>query len=180
MYHIKNDKRAKKSAKLICSALEKLMQNKEYKDITISDIQQISGVSRSTVYRNFDTTDDILRLMCDRGFDEIFSSRNGLYVSVNCFNYWYDNSSVLEALMKAGHVDYFAQAFNKHLIESNLLRKHLSSEVEYHYFSSLLSYAMVGILTAWIERGRKETKRELMQLVIRSISVVKPAMLIGL
>ena len=180
MYHIKNDKRAERSSELICNALSQLMQTKNYYDITISDIQQASGVSRSTIYRNFDTPDDILRLICDKGFDEIFSRKNGLYVSINCFNYWYDNSGVLEAMMRAGHVDYFAQAFNKHLTESGLLRKHLNSEEEYHYFSSMLSYAMVGALTAWIERGRKETKKELMQYIIRSANALKPAMLVGL
>ena len=180
MYHIKKDKRAERSAELICNAIEKLMQDKDYQDITISDIQHASGVSRSTFYRNFDTQDDVLRLMCDRGFDEVFSKKNGLIVSVNCFNYWYDNSDILEALMKAGHVDYFAQAFNAHLIERNILIKHLNSEAEYQYFSSLLSYGIVGILTAWIERGRKESKAELMPIVVRTIKALKPAMLIGL
>ena len=59
MYHI-NGKRKKDSAKLICEALVSLSKNKDFDDITISEISNVSTISRNTIYRLFDTKEDIL------------------------------------------------------------------------------------------------------------------------
>ncbi len=50
MYHIKQDKRAQTSVELICTGLKQCLREKSFENITISDIQRISGVSRSTFY----------------------------------------------------------------------------------------------------------------------------------
>lgn len=65
MYHIKEDKRAKASVELICGGLKRCLKEKSFESVTISDIQRVSGVSRSTFYRNFDRMEDVLALMCD-------------------------------------------------------------------------------------------------------------------
>jgi len=180
MYHIKNDKRSEASSEQISQAYIELLKTKDYRDITVSDIHHVSGISRSTFYRNFDTPDDIIKLLCDKGFDKIFESKYGLRISINCFNYWYDNSEILEMLMKAGQMDYFSQTFAAHLIDSGLLQKELGSDADYHYLAYMLSYSMAGFLSAWISRGRKETKAELLKCVLHSIKTLKPAMLISL
>lgn len=74
MYHIKEDKRAKASVELICDGLKRCLKEKSFESVTISDIQRVSGVSRSTFYRNFDRIEDVLALMCDRVFEEAFLS----------------------------------------------------------------------------------------------------------
>lgn len=51
MYHIKEDKRAKASVELICDGLKRCLKEKSFESVTISDIQRVSGVSRSTFYR---------------------------------------------------------------------------------------------------------------------------------
>ena len=65
MYHIKEDKRAQASVELICDGLKRCLKEKSFESVTISDIQRVSGVSRSTFYRNFDRIEDVLALMCD-------------------------------------------------------------------------------------------------------------------
>ena len=74
MYHIKEDKRAQASVELICGGLRRCLKEKSFESVTISDIQRVSGVSRSTFYRNFDRMEDVLALMCDRVFEEAFAS----------------------------------------------------------------------------------------------------------
>ena len=73
MYHIKNDKRAQTSAELICAGLLACMREKPFARITITDVQRASTVSRSTFYRNFDGLEDVLALLCDRGFQTVFA-----------------------------------------------------------------------------------------------------------
>ena len=78
MYHIKNDKRAQASSELICAGLLACMKEKPFARITITDVQHASTVSRSTFYRNFDCLEDVLALLCDRGFQAVFTEYNAL------------------------------------------------------------------------------------------------------
>ena len=46
------------------------MENKDYKDITITDITNKAGVNRITFYRNFDSKDEIINKHLEKSFDE--------------------------------------------------------------------------------------------------------------
>lgn len=59
MYHGKN-KTALLSQQLMAEALTQLMDQKAYKDISVSELCQLSGVSRQTFYSLFQTKDNIL------------------------------------------------------------------------------------------------------------------------
>ena len=48
MYHIKDDKRCEKSTELIISSVMELTKEKTLNEITISDVQERSTVSRAT------------------------------------------------------------------------------------------------------------------------------------
>ena len=111
MYHIKNDKRARASTELICAGLLACMKEKPFARITITDVQRASTVSRSTFYRNFDCLEDVLALLCDRGFQAVFSEYNALPPEQRgsrakaVFQYWFRNSAVLEALVQIHRTD---------------------------------------------------------------------------
>ena len=70
MYHIKNDKRCLRSAALIADALERLLDQKIFADISVSDLQRESGVGRSTFYRLFDNIDDVVTYLVDEKFKD--------------------------------------------------------------------------------------------------------------
>ena len=111
MYHIKNDKRAQASSELICAGLLACMKEKPFARITITDVQHASTVSRSTFYRNFDCLEDVLALLCDRGFQAVFTEYNALppaqrgSLAKAVFQYWFRNSAVLEALVQIHRTD---------------------------------------------------------------------------
>ena len=102
MYHIKNDKRAYMSAELISSGLLELIKTVPFEQITISDIQRVSTVSRSTFYRNFDCIEDVLMLLCDRSFDAAIkrAEETGEEIRIAVFRYWFENVSLLETIVK--------------------------------------------------------------------------------
>lgn len=101
MYHIKQDKRAQTSVELICTGLKQCLREKSFENITISDIQRISGVSRSTFYRNFDRIEDVLALMCDRVFEEAFSSGYA-NISESVFRTWFRHADMIETVVSIG------------------------------------------------------------------------------
>lgn len=71
MYHISNDKRAKKSAELIYQGLLACLEHKSFDQITVTDLQKASGVARTTFYRAFDNISDVLYWKCNLCFQEV-------------------------------------------------------------------------------------------------------------
>lgn len=162
MYHIKRDKRAEASVELICAAVLKLLEEKPFGEITVSDVQRRSTVSRSTFYRNFDGLEDVLALLCDRGFDEI-SAGSGAPVYIRVFHYWFNNPAVLEALVRTGKTEILAESLKRLMLRSDELPG--MDEARLDYFAANIGYVMTGILATWMRRGRRESEAELARIL---------------
>ena len=74
MYHIREDKRSAQSAELIYQCILKLMDQKSYDLISVTDIQRKSGIARTTFYRCFDNISDVFLWKCDEAFHTAFST----------------------------------------------------------------------------------------------------------
>ena len=70
MYHIKSDKRSQSSAAGIVRGLQECLKTKPLKAITVSDLYKVSGISRATFYRLFDTPEDVLIYQLDQMTEE--------------------------------------------------------------------------------------------------------------
>lgn len=169
MYHIKNDKRAQASTELICAGLLACIQEKPFARITITDVQRASTVSRSTFYRNFDCLEDVLALLCDRGFQAVFTEYNALpperrgSLAKAVFQYWFHSSAVLEALVQIHRMDILFDSLRRSsgLIEA--LQPLADDPAQFDYFVSIITSTMVGILTVWVEHGKTETEEQMVQ-----------------
>lgn len=67
------DKRIKKTRNLIYKAFAAVLKEKGYGKMTVEDILQESGVSRSTFYTHFRTKDDVLKSISQGIFEHVFS-----------------------------------------------------------------------------------------------------------
>ena len=161
MYHIKNDKRAYASVELICSSLLELLETTPFEQITISDIQRMSTVSRSTFYRNFDRIEDVLMLLCDRNFDAAFKRAEETGVAV--FRYWFENVTLLETIVRIHRTDILVESLRRSEQVERYFRPYIKDETVFDYFSSVIASAMVGILSTWIEHGKVESEEQVMQ-----------------
>lgn len=173
MYHIKNDKRALTSARLICEAFQRCLQEKPYGQITISDIQRLSTVSRSTFYRNFDSLEDVLSLLCDKGFAEAFSAREeNRSAPIAVFRYWYNHGELLEAVLQSGHIELFLDSFRRSLEAAGAARLVNADGAEFDYFISSIAYVMIGTLATWIRRGQQENEQQLLHALKGAFSAI--------
>jgi AcrR family transcriptional regulator len=73
MYHIKNDQRAIRSTQMLYDGLARLIREKPFNTITVTDPVESAQVGRTTFYRNFDEIEDILRMSCDQTIDELIT-----------------------------------------------------------------------------------------------------------
>lgn len=172
MYHIKPDKRAQTSVELICEGLSRCLKEKSFESITISDIQRVSGVSRSTFYRNFDRIEDVLALMCDKVFEEAFTAGYA-NISEAVFRTWFRHADMVETVVDIGRSDMLYSSLRRC---SDSLRASLTGFGDaalFDYLASIISSAMMGIMVTWIEHGRRESEEELKNMVVQSFKAMK-------
>lgn len=168
MYHIKPEKRTRASAKLITEAVLQLMQEKPFEAITITDVQRVSTVSRSTFYRSFDRLEDVLELLCDEGFAEAFR-QGGPTIPEAVFRYWSQNSLVLETLVRIHRTDILYNSLRRSAAGMAELRALIDDRNRYDYFAAIISSGMMGILIAWVEHGKTESADEVLEQVYYAI-----------
>ena len=172
MYHIKQDKRAQTSVELICEGLTSCLEQKRFEDISISDIQRASGVSRSTFYRNFDRIEDVLALMCDRVFREALGSEYE-NLSEAVFTTWFRHAQMIETIVSIKRSDMLYDSLRRC---AEPLRKGFPSGDDdglMDYLVSIISSAMMGIMVTWVERGRRESEQELKSMILSSFKAMK-------
>lgn len=168
MYHIKPDKRARTSAQLICAGMSTCLKEKSFENITISDLQRASGVSRSTFYRSFDRMEDVLALMCDRVFEEAFSS-DYANLSEAVFTTWFRHQEMIETVVRIKRGDLLFDSLRR-CAEKTF---ELTGTALFDYMVSIVSSSMMGIMVTWVERGKKESEEELKNMIIESLGAMK-------
>jgi AcrR family transcriptional regulator len=168
MYHIPNDKRAIRSAQLLLDGLMDCLKEKKLNEITISDINKKSYVSRATFYRLFDSISDILVYYCDIIFEQMKEnfSKPSTAVPKEQFTHfveeWMEHHDLLTVLSQNNRMDILDDASNRHksIIQDILLPHSIfgASELDYlsHFMSGLLSISF----NVWCQHGKKESPEQ--------------------
>lgn len=172
MYHIKEDKRAQASVELICGGLRRCLKEKSFESVTISDIQRVSGVSRSTFYRNFDRIEDVLALMCDRVFEEAFASDYS-NISEAVFRTWFRHADMIEAVVGIGRGDMLYASLRRCTSRMRSGLPEWGDAAPLDYLASIIASSMMGIMITWVERGKKESEEELKGVILQSFKAMK-------
>lgn len=168
MYHIKNDQRAKRSAKTIYKTLLALMQSQSFETIKVSDIVRHAEIGRSTFYRNFDEIEDVLRLRCDEVFDALLTyivayqtasaalSTGALLTPV--LRYFYLHSDIIELLLQANRMDIFHEAFRNRsqAIQAQFAKQLQIPPTHVAYLAEVRISVLIAIVTQWVKTGKRE------------------------
>ncbi len=124
MYHISPDKRAEKSAMLLCRALNAMLLRRPLADISVSDLQRASSVGRSTFYRLFDNIPDLLNYQCERLFEnalKAYPDRDTtapIELAEFFISQVLQEQDLLKALMVSGRPDFLLDAHRKYQDEA--------------------------------------------------------------
>ena len=156
----------------ILTALLRLMDEKPYNSISITDITSLAGVSRMAYYRNYNKKEDILIKHLEDAEKRIIEKYNGTkvesikdiiyYVS----NFIQDNSGVIKAIYSAGLMHKLTDMLNKR-IYSYFPVSHQSAEGKYavrFYVGAILS-----VYRYWIDTGMEEPAETVTDMVCKLI-----------
>lgn len=180
MYHIPNDKRAKKSAELIWKGMEKCLQEKSFDKLKITDIYQKSYVSRATFYRLFDTIQDVLKYKCDCIYselekaenDSVFKSKHDFFL--NLIEKWIEQEILIKTLVENNMIDiiYETHMKNQDFMKRIFLKDVTVTDKEADYLVSLLINIIPAAVNVWYSHGKNETPEEIFLAVRQSINII--------
>ena len=170
MYHIKADIRMYKSADKVLSALTICLKSKSFSAISFTDLQKASGVGRSTIYRLFDTTVDILAYGCDAFAEKVNDRYKNLTnkeeltkrdVALFVFESLYSEHELLYAIMESKREDILARSMQK----CKQYHAEEDEDVKVKYHKAVAAAALGAMFRVWLQNGRKETPDELLGIM---------------
>ena len=180
MYHVSNDKRARKSAELIWQGLEKCLKEKTLDKIRITDINEKSYISRATFYRLFDTVQDVIAYECDCIYvqlaenmnNAVFESRKESFLYL--INEWIKQEVLIKTLVENNMISVIFDTHmkNSELMKEIFLKDEKVSDVEADYLVSILANIIPAAVNVWYLHGRKESPEQIYQSVSRSVNII--------
>ena len=172
------DKREEKTINKIHSSFVKLVNEKDYDSITIQDILDDSGISRSTFYSHYKTKDELLLNISNHIFEHVFSktleeekthdfSKDTFYNYHHLIEHIYyhvrDEKELFKGILKSSGTMIFMVEFRKQiskLVESYYSNYPYNGEVPLELRKSIAVEDFIVILKYWIENDFKETPEE--------------------
>ncbi len=164
--NVKNNKRRCESREKIEKAFIGLLQHRELKDITVSDIIKLTGLNRSTFYANYMDIYDL----ADKTKEKLESDFSALFAG---YDYVNEHSGALKMFMHIKENQIFYNTYfklcydEKHLISiydtKRAEKEHINSNIKYHieFFRNGLN----AIIKMWLAGGCQKSPEEMAAVI---------------
>ena len=175
MVHIKDDQRSRKSAELIRKGLERCLQRNHFTEITVTEIIKESGVGRTTFYRLFDNSSDVLSYQCDLLAGQLVERFQNIPARKKDFlrfslDFWLSHHASLEAIFASNRTDILQEAMLNH---GEYLSQYFGGQKipkkEMDYFLATATAVLSSILMVWIKHGKTETAESVYQMYMKAM-----------
>ncbi len=160
------------------TALIKLMDQKDFKDIKISEIAQKAGVSRMTYYRTYDSKEDILIQYFEEQSQKMLlaltANPDSTVYEIFClfFTFFKKEAHLMEYLYKAGLLQEVIQRFATFVSGAyDKANAHMLDPKNKSYEVTFISGGLFFLLLHWIERGLIETPEEMAHMSMRLLQI---------
>ena len=177
------DRRIRKTKKLLKESLIELMNEKKVKDITIKDITERADLNRGTFYLHYLDIYDLLSQI----EDEIITNLTALLKTFNetqtlssyelleqLFNYLYENKEIFRVLLYTNSDTQFLNKLQTLIKTMGLFTLQNvykdSPPIVYTYFLSFISSGVIGMVEHWFENGMTLTPSEMASMVDQMIT----------
>lgn len=153
-------------------ALVRLLEQKPYDKISITEITRKAGVSRMSYYRNYTTKDEIFTKFWDRRFDDSLQELLREEVSIYSFavdffkqhrsgNYYWLRFRLAEHL-ESTIIKVMMEKMNKYLynIFFRVRFRELSKPLD-HYEAAYIAGGLVNLSRYWVQDWFKESPEEM-------------------
>lgn len=174
----KEDRRVRRTKRILTQALTQLLQEKQVKDITVKELTERADINRGTFYLYYKDVFDMLEKTEDNLFlalDEIVSlhedkdvkSQLGAILE-DLFLFIADNQDVCSVLLSPnGDISFLQRLYT--LLHEKVLHywqaeQPVSSRADFDYRYSFVVYGIAGIIRSWVTRNCPECPKEMAAL----------------
>ena len=157
-------------------AFYELMREKDYTNITVTDIIKRAQVSRASFYRHFNSIGDIMEYSLRNLFDKITDEVIPIMLSTDekeirdfLFSYTYQNMAMQETLaacLPSNTAVIFSRCMT-YMQNNGRPGKEMSSEQKYRLYAR--SGVINSILMKWLADGNEESVEEIVNLILHYI-----------
>ncbi|WP_039075981.1 MULTISPECIES: TetR/AcrR family transcriptional regulator [Bacillus] len=182
----KNDRRYLKTEREIYKVFGQLLNQKNFDQITITDITTLADINRGTFYLHYKDKHDLLS-KCQQKFlsdlkslsstvekldiVEYYRSNKHIPFLVEMIKYYKENHLILGALLK----EKFDLTFKReiqNLMEENIfsipnVKKQEQGTISRNFLISYVFSAHFGIIREWLNQGMQESPEEIASLISR-------------
>ena len=179
--------RNKKTKYLISFSLFRLLLKKSFHEISITEICDVAGVSRTTFYRHFQDKLDIIIEFTDERFEEFYDRVAHNYKTMNArsmileilkivFNYRLQILKLIEAdlqnLLLNQLVYYFRYLFRQsHFKNDNIDLDNINSP-HFVYGAAFCAGAIYSCILRWAEHNMDETPENLTNHILELLDLL--------
>ena len=167
----KEDRRVRRTKKLLTQALTQLLQEKQINEITVKELTDLADMNRGTFYLYYKDMFDMLEQIEDGMFealDEIVSlhehgdvSQQTKPILLDLFHFIEENQEMCRVLLSPHGDMNFLHRLNEVVREKCLkawpdIRKE-KGEADFDYHYSFVVFGCAGIIRAWVNRNCPES-----------------------
>lgn len=164
-----------RSQEWLANALLLLMEEKDFKDISIKEIAEKADLSRRTFYRLFERKEDLLVWYMNALYQEFITElqKQGCKrfedVVMLYFKFWYRHKHLLDLFRRS---DLLSLMLNQYLVIFPDIFKAIKSNYPLSRNEEALGYAMafsagglLSVLVRWSDEGMTKTPEEMLQML---------------
>jgi AcrR family transcriptional regulator len=183
------DRRVRRTKKLLLQGLTQLMEQKPIKDITVRELTDLVDLNRGTFYIHYRDVFDMLEQVEKELFEQFdrllvsheqdLAAENAFPLLSDLFRFIADNADVCRALIGQNGDMAFMNRLNGVVRDKCLSSwKTLSLSADrrdFEYYYSFVVSGCIGLIRSWLDAGAKETPDCLAKITERIITRGIPA-----
>lgn len=189
----KQDRRIRKTQKLLKESLLELMEKKEFKNISVKDITELADLNRGTFYLHYADTYSLLQEMetdvlkdfqyMVSSYRDVFKKDSLLPVVIPIIQYIEENKKICKILFENSSSNDFVNRFHTLVLKNGtaIIKEQYpdAKDVTLNYFLEFITYGLTGVLKQWLNTDIKEQKEEVAEFVDKVIMGTAKNLLMG-
>ena len=174
----KEDRRVRRTKKLLTQALTQLLQEKQINEITVKELTDLADMNRGTFYLYYKDMFDMLEKIEDGMFealDEIVSlhehgdvSQQTKPILLDLFHFIEENQEMCRVLLSPHGDMNFLHRLNEVVREKCLKAwpdiREEKGEADFDYHYSFVVFGCAGIIRAWVNRNCPESAEKMAEM----------------
>ena len=179
----KEDRRVRRTKKLLTQALTELLQKKQVNEITVKELTDLADMNRGTFYMYYRDIFDMLEKIEDELFQKLDviaqSHEHGdptqqvKPILLDLFRFIEENQEMCRVLLSPNGDMNFLHRLYEAIRERSLeiWKDQMGSlgEKEFDYRYSFVIFGCAGMIRAWVNRSCQETDMQMAELADRMI-----------